>query len=166
VDKIAANTPYLIKYVTSTNASQHRAISTTEYDFEGVPSNDENTYTEGLLTGTLVNKTVSNGAFVFDSSKEQFVQLGDNESAEISANYAYIDNEVAQEEEVTIISINDNQISTGIEAVMISSNAKVDVYGVNGVLLKTDVNYANALDGLTEGVYVVRNGSVAIKLVK
>jgi hypothetical protein len=109
---------------------------------------------------------VSNGAFVFDSSKEQFVQLGDNESAEISANYAYIDNEVAQEEEVTIISINDNQISTGIEAVMISSNAKVDVYGVNGVLLKTDVNYANALDGLTEGVYVVRNGSVAIKLVK
>jgi endonuclease/exonuclease/phosphatase family metal-dependent hydrolase len=56
--------------------------------------------------------------------------------------------------------------TTGVSDLKMSGDAQVDVYGVNGVLLKRGVTYGKALDGLAAGVYIVRNGERVQKLVK
>jgi hypothetical protein len=40
------------------------------------------------------------------------------------------------------------------------------VYSVNGVMLKRDVTFANALEDLASGVYIVRSGAAVLKLMK
>ena len=49
----------------------------------------------------------------------------------------------------------------GIENVT-AANAKVNVYNLQGVVVKTNVNIANALDGLKQGIYIV-NGKKVVK---
>ena len=49
----------------------------------------------------------------------------------------------------------------GIENVT-AADAKVNVYNLQGVVVKTNVNTANALDGLKQGIYIV-NGKKVVK---
>ena len=49
----------------------------------------------------------------------------------------------------------------GIENVTVA-DAKVNVYNLQGVVVKTNVNTANALDGLKQGIYIV-NGKKVVK---
>ena len=49
----------------------------------------------------------------------------------------------------------------GIENVT-AADAKVNVYNLQGVVVKTNVNIANALDGLKQGIYIV-NGKKVVK---
>ena len=49
----------------------------------------------------------------------------------------------------------------GIETVTVA-DAKVNVYNLQGVVVKTNVNTANALDGLKQGIYIV-NGKKVVK---
>lgn len=53
-------------------------------------------------------------------------------------------------------------ITTGISNIAVSSQAKVDVYTLNGSLVRQGVAYEKALDGLQSGIYVV-NGKKVIK---
>lgn len=59
--------------------------------------------------------------------------------------------------------------ASGIEDIeaeaAINAETPVDVYAVSGVLLARGVRYADALNGLEHGVYIVTAGSVTLKLV-
>lgn len=66
---------------------------------------------------------------------------------------------------LTYLGEQDNS-TTGVDEVAITAETNVDVYGINGVLLKRNVPCAYALDGLEAGVYIVRTGTTARKLMK
>lgn len=153
---LEANTPYLVKYDVRTRSN--------DLTFVDVPTNLTDTYTIGLLTGTLVDRELGDGEFTFDADKEQFVKLGDGETATVQANNAYIAGSAIAD--YTIIGLDGTNQSTGVSAVMVTADATVDVYSVSGVLLKRGATYATALDTLPAGVYILRHGDIVIKRTK
>ncbi len=64
-DALVANTPYLVKGTAGT------------YTFAGVPTNEEDAYTDGMLTGTLVDLSQAEGTLSDDGS--QYVLQNHNE---------------------------------------------------------------------------------------
>lgn len=52
---------------------------------------------------------------------------------------------------------------TGVQTVKSASNGKVNVYDTEGVLIKHDVNVADAQKGLSKGIYIVGNKKVMVK---
>ncbi len=53
-------------------------------------------------------------------------------------------------------------VTSGINGVIISEDTIVDVYSTDGLLIRSDVRFADALKGLASGVYVV-NGQKVVK---
>ena len=54
-------------------------------------------------------------------------------------------------------------VPTGIKTTVVQPNRnKVDVYSVYGVLIRSQVNESTALDGLADGVYIVRDKKVIV----
>ncbi len=116
------------------------------------------------LYGTLTKDTpVAEGHYLVSNNK--IVKCGKN--CYIQANRAYINME-----EVPAIS-NDNSVSgkrfleifgegtVGIDNVEADEN--VDVYSINGILLKRNVASSLATDGLPHGVYIINGQKVVVK---
>lgn len=56
----------------------------------------------------------------------------------------------------------DGDVSTGIEDIISTENSIVNVYNLQGIIVKRGVNVENALDGLARGIYIV-NGKKIVK---
>lgn len=55
-----------------------------------------------------------------------------------------------------------DDVSTGIEDIISTENSIVNVYNLQGIIVKRGVNEENALDGLARGIYIV-NGKKIVK---
>ena len=53
--------------------------------------------------------------------------------------------------------------TTGIDDIADESSARVDVYSVSGILIRSKVKAKDALKGLQPGVYVVNNKRVTVR---
>ena len=95
-DRIAANTPYLVKKVTPVTKKIGRAASADEsgvYTFSGVTTHTADSYTDGMLTGSMV-ETPATGVHYHLGTKEGnigFLVHGDSEEHPAVAPYhAYL----------------------------------------------------------------------------
>ncbi len=116
------------------------------------------------MYGTLGKTTVEEDVYFISDNKLRPCKAGSG----IRANRAYIKmSEVPKYEESAshdakrILEIGDNDSTTSLES--IQTERTVDVYSINGVLLRTKVNSANATHGLRPGLYIIDGKKVMVK---
>ena len=95
VDAIEANKPYVY---TTESGIMSRAASSPTFSFSGIPANDSDTYTQGVLTGSHVEHPVAAGEFIIKPTLDGsvFSRVTPDESFTLPAHSAYIaDSEAA-----------------------------------------------------------------------
>ena len=154
-DKLEANTPYILEGVEGT------------YNFKGLSTATENAYTEGLLTGTLVDMTAQEGTYVLQNQANGvgFYKV-ETEKPTVKANRVYMNAEVVAGNNVRAFilkSIDGDGTTTGIDSTVAEEDATVNVYNLNGILVRENVKMSEALNGLQKGVYIVNGTKKAVK---
>ena len=141
-ESFVANTPYIVK----------KTGATTDYTFSGIAYSTATTYTDGLLTGTLVDMTAPAGSLVLQNQPSGlgFYQVDTNDIT-VKANRVYVTEEVAGVN-VRALILPGNE--TGINSVA-AEDSIVDVYTIGGVKVKEGVKASEALNGLAKGFYIV-----------
>ena len=158
-DKLEANTPYILQGAVGT------------YSFKGQSVATEDSYTVGLLTGTLVDMLAKEGTYVLQNqdSGVGFYKVGsDSQSTqpEIGAYRAYLNADAVAGGNVQAFilkSIDGDGTTTGIDGTVAEEDATVNVYNLNGILVRQNVKMGEALDGLQKGVYIVNGTKKAVK---
>ena len=162
--EIKANVPYIVKK-TGLGARGAEVLS-----FTGVPVNERDSYTVGVLTGTHVDIVASPRCHVLAHSAEGSWFSLDAPRA-VSAAHAYISNDDTPDYDFSSPTVyiekavDDSDIPTGIEGV-IAPDERVAVYTVTGVMLRSDVEASRSLEGLDGGVYIIRGANAIIKMLK
>ena len=63
-----------------------------------------------------------------------------------------------------VVYVKGNGMLNGVNEVIVEDQAeKVDVYSIDGVLIRRNVARANATDGLAKGIYIVGKQKVLVK---
>ena len=158
-DKLEANTPYILQGTDGT------------YSFKGLSVATEDSYTVGLLTGTLVDMLAKEGTYVLQNqdSGVGFYKVGsDSQSTqpEIGAYRAYLNADAVAGGNVQAFilkSIDGDGTTTGIDGTVAEADATVNVYNLNGILVRQNVKMGEALDGLQKGIYIVNGTKKAVK---
>lgn len=181
-DKIAANTPYVVKRVAIEETTEPeaepqgaparapRAAAQVEtYTFTGSAINDpdQDLYKKGLLTGTLGGTKMTGGdcTMMFESDKNFFlVNLAGTEE-EVKANHGYIAAPDREGMKDVVYLEKYSDLTTGVEAVSVDGeiSGEVDVYTAAGVIVRRGVEAASALEGLPRGIYIVTDGRNTVK---
>lgn len=146
--KIVANTPYIVKGAVNT------------YTFKGIPENVEDAYTEGWLTGVMKETVAPKGGYVLQNQEGRLAfYLVGTDDITVPAYHAYLS--LPEESQVVAFVFNLSDVTgiNGIEA----SDAPVNVYNLNGVLVRKNVKACDALKGLENGIYVVNGVKKAVK---
>ena len=171
-----AYTPYLLfgSPTPETTAAEDDTVNAPRtLTFKGKAANGTGaTLENGLLKGVLTSSV--------QTAADDFVLTYDNRNKEVfsmaqapqtvAVNHAYIPQEKATGEAPSLLffeapSIDD--IQSGLQVVAIDSEAIVDVFSIDGITLRTGIEAAEALDGLTPGIYVLRTASGAtLKVLK
>lgn len=176
MEKIAANTPYVVKRMEESPAPAARtaAVRNGGYVFTGSAVNnpDQDTYTKGLLTGTLGGVVLPDGGYAMslESDKHFFVRYKQNiDGVTVPANHAYIANaSAADKKDVMYLENYPDLTPTGVEAVAVDGEltGEVDVYTAAGVIVRRGVEAGNALEGLPRGIYIITDGRNTVKSLK
>lgn len=149
-DKIAANTPYIVK------------SDATDFTFNGIALNNGNAYTDGLLTGVMTATPAPKGSYVLQKQEGKLgFYLVETDDIIVPANRAYltIPETVAANVRAFVFDLGN---VTGINHVE-AADALVNVYSIDGVLVRKAVKASEALNGLQKGIYVVNGAKKAVK---
>ena len=157
-DKLEANTPYILQ-------------GEGTYSFKGLSVATEDSYTVGLLTGTLVDMLAKEGTYVLQNqdSGVGFYKVGSDSQTtqpEIGAYRAYLNADAVAGGNVQAFilkSIDGDGTTTGIDSTVAEADATVNVYNLNGILVRQNVKMSEALDGLQKGIYIVNGTKKAVK---
>ena len=158
-DALAANTPYIVK-----------GESGFTHTFEGLSTATKTEYTSGILTGTLVEKTAETGTYVLQNqdSGVGFYKVGSDAASQptIGANRVYLNADAVAGGNVQAFilkGIDGDGTTTGIDGTVAEADATVNVYNLNGILVRQNVKMSEALDGLQKGIYIVNGTKKAVK---
>ena len=154
-EKLEANTPYILQGAVGT------------YSFKGLSVATEDSYTVGLLTGTLVDMLAKEGTYVLQNqdSGVGFYRVQTTQP-EIGAYRAYLNADAVAGGNVQAFilkSIDGDGTTTGIDGTVAEEDATVNVYNLNGILVRQNVKMGEALDGLQKGIYIVNGTKKAVK---
>lgn len=149
VDKLTANTPYIV-------AGQG------SYAFSGYGTAHKDEYTEGWLTGTYVDKTATVGAYVLQNQATGvgFYPVVSGKEPTIGANRAWMTPDEAAVKGFIIAAGDADAIENVAGA---ADNATVDVYTLDGVQVRQGVPAGQALKGLRKGLYIVNGVKKAVR---
>lgn len=150
---LAANTPYIIKGNEGT------------YNFSGYGLATQDTYSTDGMTGTLVQTAAPADSYVLQNQSGQtgFYKVEAGSEPTIGAYRAYLNADVvAAGVNVRLILLDDDS-ATGIDAVQNDKDAAVNVYNLNGILVRENVKASEALNGLQRGIYIVNGTKKAVK---
>lgn len=150
VESMAANTPYIVEGAAGTHS------------FTGLGAAYKNEYAAGWLTGTFAEKTAAAGTYVLQNQAENgvgFYAVAEGAEPTIGAYRAWM-NVPAEESEVKVFVLGD--VATGIDGVAAAADVQVNVYTLNGVLVRRNVKMSEALKGLNKGVYIVNGVKTAV----
>lgn len=150
---IEYGTPYLVMTAGSFNSPMGNRL------INGDESAKTVTAGNASFHGTYQKKNAAAGTYVFNGTT---FEKSDG-SAEVLANTAFITTTDASLPESLKCSVDGQLLTTptGI-ATMTTEAAKVDVFNLQGMRVKTGVKAANALEGLPSGLYIV-GGKKVIK---
>ena len=160
-DKLEANTPYILKGAEGT------------HNFKGEGEITQTSYTKGLLTGTLVDMMAKEGTYVLQNQPEKngvgFYKVGtdsQNTQPKIGAYRAYLNAEATAGSNVQAFILKDidgDNTTTDIDSAVAEADTTVNVYNLNGILVRQNMKMSEALDGLQKGIYIVNGTKKAVK---
>lgn len=118
----------------------------------------------GVLTSTVLSK-VGYGYF---NASEKIMTTKETGNVTIAAQEGYV---VAQDvqniagtaNDLVIVVDGDGLVNNIKDAAVISGSEKVNVYTIDGVLVKKNVKATTAVQGLQKGIYIIGNKKVAVK---
>lgn len=113
------------------------------------------------LVGVLHGTTVEDGLGIIAANKLSATQSGDF----IEGHSAYINPKlVVAQSGKTDLTLTTTDIISGINtAVVTKAGQKVNVYSIDGKLLKKNVNAAEAMKNLGKGIYIIGKKKIAVK---
>ena len=158
VEAIAANTPYIVK-----------AAADFTHTFEGFGAAETTSYTVGMLTGTFAEMKAVEGTYVLQNQAEKGVGFYkvETEKPIVKANRAYLNAEAAPAgsnvQAFILKGIDGDGTTTGIDGTVAEADTTVNVYNLNGILVRQNVKMSEALDGLQKGIYIVNGTKKAVK---
>ena len=150
VESIEAHTPYIVK------GKEGDTYDLSEY---GTALKDQ--YATGLMTGTFTQQKAVANTYVLQNQegKVGFYKVMAGSEPTIKPYRAYINADVA---EANIVALLLPGIGTGIDGI-VAEDALVNVYDLNGILVRKNVKLGQALEGLSKGIYIVNGTKKAVK---
>lgn len=149
-ESIEANTPYIVK------GKEEDTYGFSEY---GTALKDQ--YAAGLMTGTFTQQKAFANTYVLQNQegKVGFYKVVAGSEPTIKPYRAYINADVA---EANIVALLLPGIGTGIDGI-VAEDALVNVYDLNGILVRENVKLGQTLEGLSKGIYIVNGTKKAVK---
>lgn len=149
-ESIEANTPYIVK-----------GKEGDTYDFSEYGTTLKDQYEAGLMTGTFTQQKAVANTYVLQNQegKVGFYKVMAGSEPTIKPYRAYINADVA---EANIVALLLPGIGTGIDGI-VAEDALVNVYDLNGILVRENVKLGQALEGLSKGIYIVNGTKKAVK---
>ena len=177
ITEIEANVPYvavnedipksvaqLNNIATTSNHAPAKAPATKLFSFTGYPTNCLNEYTDEnkILTGVHEADVVADEHYVQGTNTQQGYQyFGKDEGSghkAVAAHRTYIKSTSPDATEDLILFDDDTKITTGVEDVVeeaeaVTAETPTDVYTISGMIVRSQVPYAEALRDLPRGIY-------------
>lgn len=149
-ESIEAHTPYIVK---------GKDGDTHDFSDYGMALQDQ--YAAGLMTGTFTQQKAVTNTYVLQNQegKVGFYKVAAGSEPTIKPYRAYINADVA---EANIVALLLPGIETGINGI-VAEDALVNVYDLNGILVRENVKLGQALEGLSKGIYIVNGTKKAVK---
>lgn len=149
-ESIEAHTPYIVK-----------GKDGDTYDFSDYGTALQDQYAAGLMTGTFTQQKAVVNTYVLQNQegKVGFYKVIAGSEPTIKPYRAYINADVA---EANIVALLLPGIETGINGI-VAEDALVNVYDLNGILVRENVKLGQALEGLSKGIYIVNGTKKAVK---
>lgn len=149
-ESIEANTPYIVK-----------GKEGDTYDFSEYGTTLKDQYAAGLMTGTFTQQKAVANTYVLQNQegKVGFYKVMAGSEPTIKPYRAYINADVA---EANIVALLLPGIGTGIDGI-VAEDTLVNVYDLNGILVRENVKLGQALEGLSKGIYIVNGTKKAVK---
>ena len=149
-ESIEAHTPYIVK-----------GKEGDTYDFSEYGTALKDQYATGLMTGTFTQQKAVANTYVLQNQegKVGFYKVMAGSEPTIKPYRAYINADVA---EANIVALLLPGIGTGINGI-VAEDALVNVYDLNGILVRENVKLGQALEGLSKGIYIVNGTKKAVK---
>lgn len=149
-ESIEAHTPYIVK-----------GKDGDTYDFSDYGTALQDQYAAGLMTGTFTQQKAVVNTYVLQNQegKVGFYKVIAGSEPTIKPYRAYINADVA---EANIVALLLPGIETGINGI-VAEDALVNVYNLNGILVRENVKLGQALEGLSKGIYIVNGTKKAVK---
>ena len=149
-ESIEAHTPYIVK-----------GKEGDTYDFSEYGTALKDQYATGLMTGTFTQQKAVANTYVLQNQegKVGFYKVMAGSEPTIKPYRAYINADVA---EANIVALLLPGIGTGIDGI-VAEDALVNVYDLNGILVRENVKLGQALEGLSKVIYIVNGTKKAVK---
>lgn len=171
-----AYTPYLLfgsPTTEATAAEDDVADAPRTLTFKGKAADGTGaTLENGLLKGVLtsgVQTAADDFILTYDNRNKEVFSMAQAPQT-VAVNHAYIPQEKATGDAPSLLFFEvpkADDIQSGLQVVAIDSEAIVDVFSIDGITLRTGIEAAEALDGLTPGIYVLRTAAGAtLKVLK
>lgn len=182
VTEILAHTPYIVM-AAGAEVTPQSAMQADEageetpagFVFNGTPTLVDQSIAEGqLLTGTYLDKDAAEGEYTLSDNAlttadgepmAGFTRTGADSSARVAAYHAYY---AGSPEDAPLLLFAEPETgpSTGVDTIFLDGNGPVDVYTISGVALRHAASLGEALEDLAPGLYILRSGSVSVKMLK
>lgn len=149
-ESIEAHTPYIVK-----------GKDGDTYDFSDYGTALQDQYAAELMTGTFTQQKAVANTYVLQNQegKVGFYKVAAGSEPTIKPYRAYINADVA---EANIVALILPGIGTGIDGI-VAEDTLVNVYDLNGILVRENVKLGQALEGLSKGIYIVNGTKKAVK---
>lgn len=148
VSSFTANTPYIV------------AGAPKSYHFSGIYRGLKNSYSTDYMTGVYVDTTVPQGAYVLQNQATDglgFYKV-ENDEIKISPYRCWLN---APNENLACLKIDLGDVSS-IEEI-VSDNNIVDVYSIDGILIRSKIVMKDAFKNLPQGIYVVNDKKYIVR---
>lgn len=154
-ETLEAHTPYILSGAQG------------NYSFSGYGTAGHDMYGTDYMTGTYVDMTAWAGTYVLQNQdgKVGFYKVVAGDEPTVGANRAYM-NQILEQAGINVLALrlpDEGGISTGIGSAETDGDTLVNVYDLNGRLVRQQVKTGEALQGLHKGIYIVNGVKKAVK---
>ena len=154
-ETLEAHTPYILSGAQGT------------YSFSGYGTAGYDQYGTEYMIGTYVDMAAWPGTYVLQNQdgKVGFYKVVAGDRPTVGANRAYM-NQILEQAGINVLALrlpDEGGISTGIGSAETNGDTLVNVYDLNGRLVRQQVKTGEALQGLHKGIYIVNGIKKAVK---
>ena len=150
-ETLEANTPYIIK-------------GEGTHTFNGYGTATQDQYSTEHTTGTYSDMTAIPGSYVLQNQTQGvgFYKVMAGSEPKVKAYRAFMNAAIANNANILMLRLPDGE-ATSIHNMVSATDATVNVYDLNGILVRKAVKMSEATKGLQKGIYVVDGVKKAVK---